>query len=66
MPDGLIQKFANQTALVHVHLRHSSLGGTAGAFLWSGRIDGLQVVGSEANPYVFTLNYHSNIMSGYP
>lgn len=66
MPDATIQKFALQTALVHVHLRHSSLGGTAGTFLWSGRIDSLQVVGSEANPYVFTLGYHSNLISGYP
>ena len=65
-PDATIQKFALQTALTHMHLRHSSLGGTAGLFLWSGRIDRIDLAGSEANPYIFTIAYHANIVSGYP
>lgn len=65
-PDATIQKFAALTALTHMHLRHSSLGGTAGIFLWSGRIDRIDLQGSEANVYSFTVAYHSNIITAYP
>lgn len=65
-PDATIQKFARATALTHMHFRHSSLAGTAGYFLWSGRIDRIEHIGSEATPYVFNVAFHSNIVTGYP
>lgn len=65
-PDAILQKFALLTAETHLHLRHSSLGGTAGIFLWSGRIDRIDIQGNEGNVYNFTVAYHSNVVSGYP
>lgn len=67
-PDATLQRLAASTAQVNVHLKHSASGGggSAGIYLYSGRIDQINLAGSENNPYVFGLNYHANLWSAYP
>lgn len=60
----LRQIFDLQTA-VHVKLLHSSVNGTAGYFLFSGRLDGLNFNGSQGNPFRYTLAGHANQWSAF-
>lgn len=62
---GMVTLHEAETA-VHVHLRHSaSVGGTAGVFLWSGRIDTVEINGSDKGVYRMNVVYHANVWSAY-
>jgi len=56
--------FDAQTA-VHLHLRESSILGSAGHFLYSGRIDALSKAGANGGLFTVRLDYHSNVWSAY-
>jgi hypothetical protein len=64
-PDRTIQQFAHQTALTNLHLKHLHAGGSAGVLFYSGRIDRIDLVGSESYPYVYGITYHANAWSAY-
>lgn len=61
---ALLTMAHSQTA-VHVHLRHSGIMGTAGLYLYSGRIDAYDLNGSEGDLYSINLAYHANAWSAY-
>lgn len=62
----LMQFFENESALVHVHLSHEVQGqGSAGMYLYSGRIDSLSLNGIENKSYQYQLAYHCNLWSAY-
>lgn len=50
---------------VHMHLRESSHLGSAGHFLYSGRIDVLSKAGQQGGLFSVQLDYHSNVWSAY-
>ena len=65
---GMQRMFDAQTA-VHCHFKHALTGGAAGSaghYLYSGRIDALQVAGQEGNTYRLLMTYHANVWSAYP
>lgn len=63
--DGALRRLADSRTALHMKFINSSVNGTAGYNLWSGRIDSLNFNGSEAAPYTFTLAAHFNSFSGW-
>jgi hypothetical protein len=64
--DGTIQRIEGSATAIHMKLLNTAVGqGSAGVLLWSGRIDTLSIVGSEANPYQYTLACHFNSWSAF-
>lgn len=56
--------FLSATA-VHMKLIQTNIIGSAGFFLYSGRIDNLQYIGNERQPFAYTLQAHFNAWSGF-
>lgn len=63
--DGTLRRMVDSATALHIKFMHSSVAGTAGYMLHSGRIDSLQFAGSEKNPYTYTMAGHGNIWSGF-
>lgn len=61
---ALRQMFENGTA-VHMHLLHSGIHGSAGYYLYSGRIDGVDLNEREADIMRQSVTYHCNVWSAY-
>jgi len=51
--------------MVHVHLAHSGVNGSAGMILYSGRIDSMPFVGQEEQTFQWTMAGHANVWSSY-
>lgn len=63
--DTTLAKIHESATAVHMKLLQSNGIGSAGYFLYSGRIDSLQYQGNERNPFIYTLNAHFNSWSGF-
>lgn len=63
--DSTIQRIADAKTAVHMKFINSSVNGSAGYMLYSGRIDSLAYDGTEAAPFKYTLAYHANVWSGF-
>ena len=63
--DTYVQQLADLMTAVHIKCLHSSVNGTAGVVLYSGRIDTVSLVGNEGQVFRYTLSYHSNRWSGF-
>ena len=63
--DKTLQKLHESATAVHMKLMHSSINGSAGFILYSGRIDSFQYAGTEENPYTYTLAAHFNAWSAF-
>lgn len=63
--DNTIQKIDTSATAIHMKFWHSSVNGTAGMFLYSGRIDNMEFIGTEASPYLWRLQAHFNLWSAY-
>ena len=55
----------NAETAVHMHLYESSNQGSAGHYLWSGRIDTLSKAGQANGLFSVSLTYHCNVESAY-
>lgn len=63
--DSTLNRIADSATAVHMKFINSSVAGTAGYMLYSGRIDSLQFAGTERSPYTYTLAAHFNVWSGF-
>lgn len=63
--DNTLRRIADAQTAVHMKFIGSSIVGTAGYSLYSGRIDSLNFNGTEAAPYTFTLAAHFNVWTGF-
>lgn len=63
--DTTIPKIHESATAVHMKVMQSNAIGSAGYWLYSGRIDSLQYQGDERNPYVWNLNAHFNAWSAF-
>lgn len=63
--DATLIKLAEAETALHMKLWHNGVNGSAGLFIFSGRVDALALVGSEDAPYAFSLNYHANVWSAW-
>ena len=63
--DTTITKITESATAVHFKLMQSHAIGSAGYFLYSGRIDAIQYQGSDKNPFVYSLNAHFNAWSAF-
>lgn len=63
--DATIARMIASATAVHMKFNHSSVNGSAGYFLYSGRVDSLGYNGTEASPYVYNILYHAHSWSGY-
>lgn len=63
--DKTLARIAESATAVHMKFIHSSVNGTAGYFLYSGRIESIEYAGSEPSPYTYTFKYHANYWSGF-
>lgn len=50
---------------VHFKIHQNTINGSAGYYLYSGRIDSLAYAGQEKGVYKYTMNVHCNNWSGY-
>lgn len=49
----------------HLHFTHSGVNGTAGLYLWSGRIQSMSLLGQENGAYQWTMAGYANEWSSY-
>jgi len=63
--DKTIKRMAESATAIHLKLMHSGLNGSAGYFLYSGRIDSLEYAGTEESPYTYSLRAHFNQWSAF-
>ncbi len=63
--DGTLVKMEASATAVHIKAMHSNTYGSAGYFFYSGRIDAVQVQGSNGGLFTFTITYHSNSWSAF-
>lgn len=63
--DGTVAKMAESATAIHMKFTHSGVNGSAGVFLYSGRIDALNYAGTEENPYTWDLQAHFNQWSAF-
>lgn len=63
--DKVMQRMFESATAIHLEIYHSSVNGTAGVKLWSGRVDEWSVVGQEGGLYTISLAYHANVWSAY-
>ena len=60
-----IAQIAESATAVHMKFLHSGVNGTAGMLMYTGRIDKCAYVGSEAQPFTYTINAHFNVWSAF-
>jgi hypothetical protein len=65
MDNEVIRAMEGTATAVHMELRQSSINGTAGYVLYSGRIDMMALAGREGDTFKFSLSYHANEWSAY-
>ena len=59
-------KLFDSATAVHMRLEHSANpGGSAGLYLYSGRIDSFELEGASNEVYKYQMTYHANIWSAY-
>lgn len=63
--DKTVKLMAQSATAVHLKLIHSGVNGSAGFWLWSGRIDSMDFAGSQDNPYTWSLRAHFNQWSAF-
>ncbi len=63
--DKTLARLADSATAVHMKFINSSVNGSAGYMLYSGRIDTLAYDGTQAAPFKYTLAYHANVWSGF-
>lgn len=63
--DGTLARIFDSGTAVHLKIMNSSVNGSAGYMLYSGRIDSLPYDGAEGSPFKYTLTYHANVWSGF-
>lgn len=63
--DGTIRRLFDSATAVHMKFMNSSINGTAGYMLYSGRMDTLNLVGNEGGVFAHTLAAHFNQWSGF-
>lgn len=64
-PDATIIKMMESATAIHLKLMHSGLGGTGGLHVYTAYIDSFNYRGTEAQPYTFSLSFHSNRWSAF-
>jgi hypothetical protein len=64
-PDLTIQRMFNSATAIHMRMNHSSIMGSAGYYFYSGRIDNLELAGSDGSVFKFNMTYHANKWSAY-
>lgn len=64
MNDAIVT-LAEATATVHFKLQHDGVNGSAGFIAYSGKIDSLNVQGSENGTYAVSMAAHCNLWSAY-
>lgn len=63
--DKTLIKLAEAKTAVHLKMHHNTINGSAGVYLWSGRIDSYSIVGQNAGVYRLTMQAHFNSWSAY-
>lgn len=63
--DTTLAKIHESATAVHMKFMHINAIGSAGYFLYSGRIDSLQYQGSDKNAFKYTMNAHFNAFSAF-
>lgn len=63
--DKTIQRMFESATAVHAKWMHSSVNGTGGYFLMSGRIDSLAYNGAQGGFLQYSLAMHANIWSAF-
>lgn len=63
--DKTLQRIFESATAVHAKLMHSSVNGTGGYFLMSGRIDSLNYNGANGGVLQYSLAMHANIWSAF-
>lgn len=60
-----IQRMVAARTAIHMKLYHSSVNGSAGYILYSGRVDSLALAGGDGQVFKYTLQYHANSWSAF-
>ena len=61
-----LTRFFESATAVHIHFRLANTPvGSAGHFLYSGRLDSLEIAGSDGELFRYAVNYHANAWSAY-
>lgn len=63
--NATIGRMVQSATAMHMKLLHSSINGSAGFVLWSGRVDALSLVGSDDNVLQYTVQHHANRWSAF-
>jgi hypothetical protein len=63
--DTTLQRIADSATAIHMKFLHMHYLGSAGIWLWSGRIDSLPLNGADTQPYAFSLQAHFNRWSAF-
>ena len=63
--NSALNAFERAGSAVHVHLKHSGLGFSAGYQIYSGRIDRVALNGRAGDVFRYQITYHANEWSGY-
>lgn len=63
--DKTLQKIFESGTAVHAKFMHSSVNGTGGYIMMSGRIDNLAYNGAQGGTMLYSLAYHANIWSAF-
>lgn len=63
--DATIVRMVESATAVHLKLQHNNVNGSAGFLVYSGHVAALSPIGSEANPYTYSLTYRANLWSAY-
>lgn len=63
--DTTLAKIHESATAVHMKFMHSHINGSAGYWLYSGRIDRLEYAGSDKGMFTYTMNAHFNAWSAF-
>jgi hypothetical protein len=63
--DSTLAKIHESATAIHMKFIHTNAIGSAGYFLYSGRIASLQYVGNEKSPFMYTFNAIFNAWSAF-
>lgn len=63
--DTTIAKMSQSATAVHIKVLHTNAIGSAGYFLYSGRIAALRLMGNERDSYRYQLSYFANTWSAF-
>jgi len=58
-------RWLSSATAVHMKFIHSSVNGTAGVFLYSGRIESMAIQGSNGQVYKVNMSYYANSWSSF-